>query len=73
MDNYLFYIRLGAALRIARKKKGMTQEQVADKLGVTKMAVSHWERGDRSMSAEDLVRFLEAVDCDIDEFMKIEV
>lgn len=73
MNNYEFNLKLGAALRAARKKRGMTQEQVANKLGVTKMAVSHWERGERSMYADDLIKFCEAVDYDLDEFIKTEV
>ena len=33
-------------LRKLRLDKQMTQEQVADKLGVSAQSVSHWETGD---------------------------
>lgn len=36
----------GYAIREARKRKGLTQGQLADLLGVTTSAVSGWERGD---------------------------
>jgi transcriptional regulator with XRE-family HTH domain len=65
-----FDIKLGAALKAARKRKGMTQEQVANRLNVTKMAISHWERGDRSMYAADLLRFCDAVGADVNEIIK---
>ena len=32
--------------RIFRKQSGLTQEEVAEKLGVSRQAVAKWERGD---------------------------
>lgn len=29
-----------------RKKSGLSQDQLADKIGVSRQAVSKWERGD---------------------------
>ena len=35
----------GQFLAQTRKEKGLTQKDVADKLGITDRAVSKWERG----------------------------
>ena len=48
---------LGQALKECRKSKGITQKQVADYFGITKMAVSYWESGINSMTAEQLKRY----------------
>lgn len=48
---------LGEALRNKRQKKGLSQEHVAQQLGITKMAVSNWETGKRSMYAESLASY----------------
>lgn len=37
--------KLGEALRDLRLEKNLTQEQLADKLGLTRQSVSSWERG----------------------------
>ena len=36
---------LGNNIKILRKEKGITQEQLADMLGVSRQAVSKWELG----------------------------
>ena len=41
MDN----AKMGELIRDCRKEKGLTQKNVANKLGVTDRAVSKWERG----------------------------
>ena len=41
MDN----TKMGELIRQARKAKGLTQKDVAEKLGITDRAVSKWERG----------------------------
>ena len=37
---------LGVIIAEHRKEKGMTQLELAEKMGVTDKAVSKWERGD---------------------------
>lgn len=49
-----FDIKLGAALRAKRQEKGFSMDYVAQLLNVTKMTISHWETGMRSMYAEPL-------------------
>lgn len=36
---------IGNVIKKCRKKKGMTQEEMASHLGVTAPAVNKWERG----------------------------
>lgn len=38
-------IQIGDNIRIARKRKGLTQEELAGLIGVTSQAVSRWESG----------------------------
>lgn len=47
-------IKTGSFLREMRKEKGLTQEQLAEKLGVSNRSVSRWENG-RNMPDFDLV------------------
>ena len=37
--------KIGNFIASSRKKQNLTQEQLAEKLGITKNAVSKWERG----------------------------
>lgn len=37
---------LGEKIASARKEKGMTQEMLAEQLGVTRQAVARWETGE---------------------------
>lgn len=51
-----------------RKKAGLTQSELAIRVGVTQMAVSHWESGRRHPGLEALVRLGELFDmrpCDV--------
>ena len=38
-------MKIGENIRALRLRKGLTQEQVAQQLGVTYQAVSKWENG----------------------------
>ena len=38
-------MKVGENIRALRQRKGLTQEQVAQQLGVTYQAVSKWENG----------------------------
>lgn len=46
----------GESLRRARAAAGLTQSQVAERLGRTREAVSQWERGEREPSLDDLAK-----------------
>ena len=47
---------IGATIRDARRRAGLTQARLADRLSVAQATVSGWERGQRDPSASMLVR-----------------
>lgn len=58
--------RIGRTIKTLREKAGMTQKQLADKLFVSSMAVSKWERG-KSMPDVATLRTLSVLlDMDVD-------
>jgi transcriptional regulator with XRE-family HTH domain len=59
---------LGQALRALRKRAGMTQEQVAERLGVDPTFVGRLERGQRGAHWRTIRRILAAVDASAGDF-----
>lgn len=58
MDNLAF----GIKLRTARQNKGMTRDELAEKVGITGSAIAHIERGNKSTSLRVMVKFCEILD-----------
>jgi DNA-binding XRE family transcriptional regulator len=56
-------------MRSARKRAGLTQEQVAERLGVTQGWVSRLERADHDHTLESVVAYLDAVGADLQFFV----
>ena len=48
-------MRFGEKLSFLRKKQGMTQMELAEKLDISRQAVSRWEQGTSEPSTENLV------------------
>lgn len=51
----------------ARKKAGLTQKELAEKLGVDQSAVSFWETGRSAPRGAKLFRLADILNCTIDE------
>ena len=49
------YKDLGSRIRVVRRQKSMTQEQLAEKVGISASFLGHIERGTRVASLETLV------------------
>jgi HTH-type transcriptional regulator / antitoxin HipB len=56
---------LGEALRAARKKKGMTQQQVGKSVGLDQASLSKIERGEASARIDTLFRLAAALDIEL--------
>ena len=55
-----------AALRIAA---GLTQQQLADLVGVRMLAIGRWERGQCTPSGENLVKLAHALGVSVEEIL----
>ena len=53
-------------LKALRLERGMTQQQVAEQIGVAKNAVSMWETGKRDPSFDKLIKLSDLFDCSVD-------
>ena len=53
-----------------RKSNGMSQEELADKLGVSRQAISRWEMGVSVPNINTLILISEKFDIPVDEMLK---
>lgn len=60
----------GAKLAAARKRAGLTQEQLGEKVGVSFQAVSMWEHGDSMPDTGHLVALSETLEISLDRLLK---
>ena len=61
---------LSENLQNLRKIKNMSQEELAEKLEVSRQAVSKWESGNGYPETEKLISICEIFDCSMDELVK---
>lgn len=60
---------LGVTLQELRKKNGLSQEELADKLGVSRQAVSKWERGEALPDIENLIAIAKLYGVSLDDLV----
>ena len=60
---------VGENIKNIRKKNNITQEELAEKLNVTRQAVSNWENGKTEPDIETLTRMAQIFDISIDELV----
>ncbi len=61
----------GAMIAAMRKEEGMTQLELAEKMGVTDKAVSKWERDLSFPDVNSIPRLAEIFDVTVDEIMQV--
>ena len=60
---------MGKKIKAMRIKRGLTQKQLAELLGVKQQNVSDWERGERSPSVKNLKKLAQILNCQIDDLV----
>ena len=62
---------LGMMISLLRKEKGMTQLELAEKMGVTDKAVSKWERDLSFPDINSIPKLAEVFEVSVDELMQV--
>ncbi len=62
-------MELGKNIYTLRKEKGFSQENLAEKVNVTRQTISNWELGQSSPNPEQLILLSGALDKSIDELV----
>ncbi len=65
-------MNVGERIRAIRIKKGMTQQAVADAIGITYQNISQYERGIRKPKSSTLRKIAQALDVDIWELIQFD-
>lgn len=57
-------------LKIFRKKSGYTQEQIAEKIGVSRQAIAKWENGDAMPDVENIIALADVYEVTVDSLVR---
>lgn len=60
-------------LRLARRKSGKTQDELAECLAVTRQSVSKWETGEGYPEIEKLIQIVAVLNVSLDELFSDEI
>lgn len=62
-------VKAGQEIAVLRKKRGLTQEELADRLHISPQAVSKWENGRAMPELSLLIEVAEALDSTLDAIL----
>ncbi len=60
-------------IKIYREKLGLTQQQLANKMGLYQSTIAMWETGDRLPRSDKLPELAKVLCCRIDDLYKSEI
>ena len=63
-------MNLSAKLQLLRKKNGLSQEELAERVGISRQAISKWESGQSTPDLNKLILLSEIYNVTIDSLVK---
>lgn len=70
--NILMNLEIAKRLADLRKQNGLSQEQLAEKIGVSRQAVSKWERSEASPDTDNIILLARLYNVSLDELLRTE-
>lgn len=65
-------MNIGERIVLIRKLRGMTQEELSEKMGVPRTTLNNWELGVRRLHADNLPALCSALNCSSDTLLGID-
>ena len=62
-------MKLGENILTYRKKSGLSQEELGEKVNVTRQTISNWELGETSPNSDQLKALSQALNVSVDELL----
>lgn len=63
-------MNLGKNIEMLRNNFGVTQEELAEKIGISRQAVYKWEKDKSTPTIENIMKICEIFDIDINDFFE---
>lgn len=63
-------IALGNYIKEAREQKGMSQQELGDKLGLSQTYISYVEKGGRELPFRKVLEFCKELDVSLNDFLE---
>ncbi len=70
--NIFMNLEIAKRLSDLRKQNGLSQEQLAEKIGVSRQAVSKWERSEASPDTDNIILLARLYNVSLDELLRTE-
>ncbi|MCK4905361.1 DUF4065 domain-containing protein [bacterium] len=67
-----FYKRLSKKIKVMREEKDFSQETLAEKMGISRVAISQIESGDRKISAEEIAKLSKIFNIQADVLLNLD-
>ena len=65
----MIHQHIGRKIRDHRRRKGLTQAELAERVGISLSFLGHIERGTRKLSVETLYELCKALNCSADQLL----
>jgi ribosome-binding protein aMBF1 (putative translation factor) len=56
-----FIANIAVSIQLTRRERGLTQKELAEKLGVSQVMISRWENGDENFTVATLAKISSAL------------
>jgi len=73
VDKDYVKVKLGINIRVARKAKGYSQEELAPKIGVSRSQLTNIENGTTGTTIDKIIKLSELLEIDVKDLLNLDI